>query len=208
MPTRHLEHLLQRRPELEGARASIVRAYEMLAEGFRAGGKVLLCGNGGSAADADHWAGELLKGFCRERPLSKLECDGLRPEIAAKLQGALPAIPLTSFPAALTAFGNDIDPELAYAQLTSALGRRGDVLIGISTSGNAKSVCAAAEVARAKGMPVVALTAAEGGKLRELSDVCICAPVQETYLAQEYHLPIYHCLSLMLEEHFFGDRSA
>lgn len=204
MPTRHLTNLLQRRPELAGASQSILQAYEVLRKSFRSGGKVLLCGNGGSAADADHWAGELLKGFCQDRPLSKKERSGLRPAIAAKLQGALPAIPLTSFPAASTAFGNDVDPDLAYAQLTSALGRRGDVLVGLSTSGNAKNVCAAAEVARAKGLKVIALTGASGGKLKPLTDVCICAPTRETYRAQEYHLPIYHCLSLMLEEEFFG----
>ncbi len=204
MPTRHLTNLLQRRPELAGASQSILQAYEVLRKSFRSGGKVLLCGNGGSAADADHWAGELLKGFCQDRPLSKKERSGLRPAIAAKLQGALPAIPLTSFPAASTAFGNDVDPDLAYAQLTSALGRRGDVFVGLSTSGNAKNVCAAAEVARAKGLKVIALTGASGGKLKPLTDVCICAPTRETYRAQEYHLPIYHCLSLMLEEEFFG----
>jgi D-sedoheptulose 7-phosphate isomerase len=204
MPSIHLTNLLQRRPELAGASKSILQAYEVLRKSFRSGGKVLLCGNGGSAADADHWAGELLKGFCKDRPLSKKERGFLRPAIASKLQGALPAIPLTSFPAASTAFGNDVDPDLAYAQLTSALGRRGDVFVGLSTSGNAKNVCAAAEVARAKGLKVIALTGASGGKLKGLSDVCICAPAKETYRAQEYHLPVYHCLSLMLEEEFFG----
>jgi D-sedoheptulose 7-phosphate isomerase len=204
MPSKHLTNLLQRRPELAGASKSILQAYEALRKSFRSGGKVLLCGNGGSAADADHWAGELLKGFCMDRPLSKKERGSLRPAIASKLQGALPAIPLTSFPAASTAFGNDVDPELAYAQLTAALGRRGDVFVGLSTSGNAKNVCAAAEVARAKGLKVIALTGGSGGKLKGLSDVCICAPAKETYRAQEYHLPIYHCLSLMLEEEFFG----
>jgi D-sedoheptulose 7-phosphate isomerase len=204
MPTHHLTNLIQRRPELTGVAPSIVAAYDALRKCFRSGGKVLLCGNGGSAADADHWAGELLKGFCKDRPLSKQERGKLRPAIATKLQGALPAIPLTAFSAASTAFGNDVDPDLAYAQLTSALGRRGDVLVGLSTSGNAKNVCAAAEVAHAKGLTVVALTGASGGKLKALSDVCICAPSAETYLAQEYHLPIYHCLSLMLEEEFFG----
>lgn len=204
MPKRHLTDLLQRRPELAGASESITQAYEVLRKCFRAGGKVLLCGNGGSAADADHWAGELLKGFCHDRPLPKKARGRLRPAIASKLQGALPAIPLTSFPAASTAFGNDVDPDLAYAQLTSALGRRGDVLVALSTSGHAANVCAAAEVARAKGMPVIALTGATGGKLKGLSDVCIRAPSKETYRAQEYHLPIYHCLSLMLEEEFFG----
>lgn len=204
MPQRHLTNLLQRRPELAGASKSITQAYEALRKCFQSGGKILLCGNGGSAADADHWAGELLKGFCHARPLPKQDRGRLRPAIAAKLQGALPAIPLTAFPAASTAFGNDVDPVLAYAQLTSALGRRGDVFVGLSTSGNAKNVCAAAEVARAKGMKVVALTGASGGKLKGLSDVCICAPAKETYRAQEYHLPVYHCLSLMLEEKFFG----
>ena len=208
MPQRHLTDLLQRRPELAGAEPSIKQAYEMLRKCFQSGGKILLCGNGGSAADADHWAGELLKGFCQDRPLSKKERGSLRPAIAAKLQGALAAIPLTAFPAASTAFGNDVDPNLAYAQLTSALGRRGDVLVGLSTSGNAKNVCAAAEVARAKGMKVIALTGASGGKLKGLSDVCICAPSTETYRAQEYHLPVYHCLSLMLEENFFGGGTA
>ena len=204
MSSKHLTDLLQRRPELAGVRSAIVEAHEVLRTCFRAGGKVLLCGNGGSAADADHWAGELLKGFCRERPLSKKARGRLRPAIAAKLQGALPAIPLTAFPAASTAFGNDVDPGLAYAQLTSALGRRGDVLIALSTSGHALNVCAAAEVARAKGMSVIALTGATGGKLKRLSDVCIRAPSRETFRAQEYHLPVYHCLSLMLEDEFFG----
>lgn len=204
MPQRHLINLLQRRPELAGASKSITQAYGILRKSFRSGGKVLLCGNGGSAADADHWAGELLKGFCKDRSLSRKERGNLRPVIAKRLQGALPAIPLTSFPAASTAFGNDVDPDLAYAQLTSALGRPGDVFVGLSTSGNAKNVCAAAEVARAKGMKVIALTGAGGGKLKGLSDVCICAPAKETFRAQEYHLPVYHCLSLMLEEEFFG----
>lgn len=204
MPSKHLTDLMQRRPELAAARPAIEQAYEVLRQCFRGGGQVLLCGNGGSAADADHWAGELLKGFCMARPLTAKARGKLRPAIASKLQGALRAIPLTAFPAASTAFGNDVDPELAYAQLTSALGRRGDVLVGLSTSGNARNVCAAAEVARARGMQVIALTGASGGKLRRLSDVCIRAPAKETFLAQEYHLPVYHCLSLMLEEEFFG----
>lgn len=204
MSQRHLLDLLQRRPELLSVRSTILQAYEVLRACFRADGKVLLCGNGGSAADADHWAGELLKGFCRERPLPAKARGRLRRAIASQLQGALPAIPLTAFPAASTAFGNDVDPELSYAQLTSALGRRGDVLVGLSTSGNAQNVCAAAEVARARGLKVITLTGTGGGKLKALSDVCICVPARETFLAQELHLPIYHCLSLMLEDEFFG----
>lgn len=204
MSDHHLTELLQRLPELTGCQGAISSAYQTLRNCFQSGGKILLCGNGGSAADADHWAGELLKGFRKERPLSAQERGGLRPGIAAKLQGALPAIPLTSFPAASTAFGNDVDPELAYAQLIWALGRPGDVFVGLSTSGGAENVCAAAEVARAKGLRTIALTGAGGGKLKGLCDVCICAPSAETHRVQEYHLPIYHCLSLMLEEHFFG----
>lgn len=204
MSSKHLTALLERRPELAVAAPDVQQAYATLRKCFRAGGKLLLCGNGGSAADADHWAGELLKSFCADRRLSKKVRAGLRPAIASKLEGALPAIPLTAFPAAITAFGNDVDPHLAYAQLTFALGRRGDVLVAISTSGNAKNVCAAAEVGRARGMKVIALTGASGGKLKPLADVCVCAPTNETYRAQEYHLPIYHCLSLMLEEEFFG----
>ncbi|RXK56253.1 SIS domain-containing protein [Oleiharenicola lentus] len=204
MPQSQLNHLLKRRPELAAIGPDIAEAFELLRDCYRAGGKVLLCGNGGSAADADHWSGELLKGFCKKRPLTKPLRGKLRPAIANKLQGALPAIPLTSFPAASTAFGNDVEPVLAYAQLISALGRPGDVLVGLSTSGNATNVCAAAEVARAKKMKILALTAAHGGKLKKLSDVCLRAPTSETYLAQEYHLSIYHCLSLMLEEEFFG----
>lgn len=206
MPHRHLTELIQRRPELAGAQASILAAYETLRECYQSGGKILLCGNGGSAADADHWAGELLKSFRLDRPLAAAERAGLRPEIADKLEGALPAIPLAAFAAATTAFGNDVDPGLAYAQLVWGLGRRGDVLVGLSTSGNAANVCAAAEVARSKGMKVIGLTGAGGGKLRPHCDVCICAPSAETFLVQEYHLPVYHCLSLMLEECFFGAR--
>ena len=204
MPSSHLTALLARSPELSAAAPSIQEAYESLRKCFRSGGKILLCGNGGSAADADHWAGELLKSFCRDRRLSKKIRAGLPAGLAAKLEGALPAIPLTSFPAATSAFGNDVDPSLAYAQLTFALGRRGDVLVALSTSGNARNVCAAAQVAHAKGMKVVALTGSGGGKLKALSDVCIRAPSKETFRAQEFHLPIYHCLSLMLEDEFFS----
>ncbi len=204
MSKRHLTALLARYPELADAEPSIRQAFEVLRKCFRGGNKILLCGNGGSAADADHWAGELLKSFCADRRLPKKSRAGLPAAIAAKLEGALPAIPLTSFPAATSAFGNDVDPNLAYAQLTFALGRGGDVLVALSTSGNAQNVCAAAQVARARGMKVIALTGAGGGKIKGLSDVCVRAPAKETFRAQEFHLPVYHCLSLMLEDEFFG----
>ena len=204
MPTDHLTQLIQRLPELAACRASIEDAYTTLHRSFRDGHKILLCGNGGSAADADHWAGELLKGFYHPRPLSASQRRGLPPALAKRLQGALPAIPLTNFPAATSAFGNDVDPQLAFAQLTSALGRKGDVLVAISTSGNARNVCHAATVARARGLRTLALTGASGGRLLGLCDITIRAPSRETHRVQEYHLPVYHCLSLMLEDAFFA----
>lgn len=204
MPTSYLAKLIERLPELEDCRESIGLSYDALHECFASGGKILLCGNGGSAADADHWAGELLKGFCSKRPLSAKERKKLPAYAARHLQGALPAIPLTGFSALSSAFCNDVAPVLVFAQLTSALGRRGDVLVALSTSGNARNVCLAVETARARGLRTVALTGATGGRLRELCDICIRVPSRETYRVQEYHLPIYHCLSLMLEEAFFA----
>lgn len=203
MSNDHLAQLIQRLPELAACREDIGEAYTLLHRCFRGGHKILLCGNGGSAADADHWAGELLKGFSHPRPLAARERRGLPPAVARRLQGALPAIPLTGFSAATTAFGNDVDPELAFAQLTSALGRQGDVLVAISTSGNARNVGHAVTVARARGLPTLALTGASGGRLRGLCDVSIRVPARETHRVQEYHLPVYHCLSLMLEDAFF-----
>lgn len=204
MPTAHLELLLQRLPELGPTRAAIQQAYDTLHASFAAGGTVLLCGNGGSASDAEHWAGELLKGFRLPRRLSGEQRAKLPDAIAQQLQGGLPAIPLTGFPALATAFANDVNGDLTFAQLTWALGKPGDVWVGLSTSGNAKNVCAAAEVARAKGLKTIALTGQTGGKLAPLVDCAIRAPATETYRIQEYHLPIYHCLSLMLEDAFFA----
>jgi len=207
MRTDHLTQLMHRYPELASCRAAIAQAFASLHTCFRTGHQVLLCGNGGSAADADHWAGELLKGFAHLRPLSARERRGLPAALARRLQSALPAIPLTAFPAATSAFGNDVDPTLALAQLTSALGRRGDVLVALSTSGNSRNVIHAVTVARARGLRTIALTGASGGKLRAACDVCIRVPARETHRAQEYHLPVYHCLSLMLEDAFFGKRT-
>jgi D-sedoheptulose 7-phosphate isomerase len=170
---------------------------------FRAGVKVLLCGNGGSAADADHWSAELLKGFRRERPLSARARKGLPRGVARALQGALPAIPLSSFPALASAFANDVSPELTLAQLVSALGRKGDVLVALSTSGRSPNVCLAAQTACARGMATIALTGRGRGRLAKLADIAIRVPARETHLVQELHLPVYHTLSLMLEDAFF-----
>jgi D-sedoheptulose 7-phosphate isomerase len=201
----HLKNLLMRYSALQECRPDIQRAFDLLAAAFRNDQKLLLCGNGGSAADSEHWAGEMLKGFAHARPLSSLMCRGLPAETAVRLQWAFPVIPLTGFPALTTAFGNDVDPEYVFAQLLLALGKAGDVLGVFSTSGNSANVCRAAEVARARSLPVLAMTGASGGKLRELADVCICAPATQTPHVQEFHLPIYHCLSLMLEEDFAAD---
>jgi D-sedoheptulose 7-phosphate isomerase len=198
----HLKNLLVRYPALEACRSDIQQAFDLLSATFLKDGKLLLCGNGGSASDSEHWAGEMLKGFAHSRPLPASMRQGLPPEMAARLQWAFPVIPLTGFPSLATAFSNDVEPEYVFAQLVLALGRSGDVLAALSTSGNSPNVCRAAEVARARSMPVVVLTGSAGGKLKELADVCICVPAIETPHVQEFHLPIYHCISLMLEEAF------
>jgi D-sedoheptulose 7-phosphate isomerase len=200
---KHLVQLFEAHPVLEVCADDIEGAYELLRHCFAAGGKVLVCGNGGSAADAEHWAGELLKGFVARRPLTGEERAGLNPKLGDRLQGALPMIPLTGFISYRTAFANDVDPELVFAQLVWALGRPGDVLAALSTSGDS-NVCLAAEAARARQMKVVALTGLGGGKLDSLADVGIRVPARDPYLVQEYHLPIYHRLTLMLEDEFFG----
>ena len=200
----HLQNLVGRYPALAECQPEIEQAFELLATAFKQDRKLLLCGNGGSAADSEHWAGEMLKGFAHSRPLSASMRQGLPPTMAAQLQWAFPVVPLTGFPALATAFSNDVNPEYVFAQLVLAVGRTGDVLGALSTSGNSSNVCRAAEVARARGIAVLAMTGATGGKLRELAEVCICVPATQTPHVQEFHLPIYHCLSLMLEEAFMA----
>ncbi len=204
MKSPHLLNLTSRAPALESCAETVQGAFEILRDSYRAKGKLLLCGNGGSAADSDHIAGELLKGFRKSRSLSDDEKRTLPAAWADKLQGSLPAIPLNAFLALGSAFANDVEAELIYAQLVWGLGNRGDVFLGISTSGNARNVCAAAQVARARGLKTIALTGESGGNLAPLCDLAIRVPASETYLVQEYHLPIYHCLCLMLEDEFFG----
>lgn len=198
----HLNNLIERYSALEACRSDIQQAFELLSATFLKHGKLLLCGNGGSAADSEHWAGEMLKGFAQARPLSSSMRQGLPSETADRLQWAFPVIPLTGFPAFATAFSNDVDPEYIFAQLLLALGRAGDVLAALSTSGNSSNVCRAAEVARSRSIPVLGLTGETGGRLKALANVCICVPATQTPYVQEFHLPIYHCLSLMLEETF------
>ena len=200
----HIAELLNRRPELAPLAADIRKAADLFLECFRDGGNALLAGNGGSAADADHWAGELMKGFESRRPLTQEQRAGLRPELADKLQQAVPCIPFTGFPALRTAVANDIDPTLEFAQLVMALGRPGSLFVGLSTSGNAGNVCAAAEVARAKGLKVLGLTGEGGGRLADLCDLCLRVPAGRTLEVQELHLPIYHTICLLVEDEFFS----
>lgn len=201
-----IEKLLSRLPVLEPCGNDIRRAVDALAETFRRGGKLLICGNGGSAADADHISGELLKGFCSKRPLKPAARERLGEALADELQDALPAIPLHSLGAINTAWLNDCNPYYGYAQLVWGLGREGDALLGISTSGNSKNVGFAMETARGKGLTTIGLSGADGGRLKTLADVCIRVPATETFKIQELHLPVYHAICLELEDIFFGEK--
>ena len=208
---RHIDLLMERYPSLESAKNDIVAAYLLLEESYKNGGKLLVAGNGGSAADAEHIVGELMKGFKLPRKpeadfAEKLveENQELGAVLAENLQGALPAIALDGHPALSTAYMNDCEPLLCFAQQVHGYGKSGDVFLGISTSGNSKNVLFAATTAHAKGMKVIGLTGAKDSKLKDMSDVCIKAPQTETYMIQELHLPIYHCLCLMLEDRFFA----
>jgi D-sedoheptulose 7-phosphate isomerase len=199
----YLTALLERHPELEVCADQIARAETALRTCYAAGGKLLLCGNGGSAADCEHIAAEFLKGFMTDRPLSAEEQRGLPAALGPRLQGGLPAIPLCGFPGFSSAFLNDADPLLAYAQLTWALGRPGDVLFALSTSGSSPNVCHAVEAAHARGMIAIGLTGRSGGDLRQLADICITVPADDTFLVQELHLPVYHYLCQAIETTFF-----
>lgn len=209
---KHIDLLCKRYPELKNAGNDIAAAYQILEESYKNGGKLLVAGNGGSAADAEHIVGELMKGFKlprkpREDFVEKLirENSELGAVLAENLQGALPAIALDGHPALSTAYMNDCEPLLCFAQQVNGYGKAGDVFLGISTSGNSKNVLYAATTAHAKGMKVIGLTGAKSSKLEQMSDVCIKVPQTETYMIQELHLPVYHCLCLMLEDEFFGE---
>ncbi|MCI8663542.1 MAG: SIS domain-containing protein [Hungatella sp.] len=208
--TAYLEELISRYPVLEPIKVSVMEAYEILKECFETGHKLLLAGNGGSAADSEHIVGELMKGFVKRRQVpedmaGKMERidEKAGKELALKLQGGLPAIALSGHPALSTAFLNDVEGEMIYAQQVYGYGQEGDVLLGISTSGNAANIHYAAVTAKAKGMKVIGLTGRDGGKMAGYSDAAVIVPEQETFKIQELHLPIYHALCLMLEEHFF-----
>ncbi len=205
-----VNELITRYPLLESIREEILCAYEMMVTCYEHGGKLLVAGNGGSAADSEHMVGELMKGFVKQRPMDEAMRAALMAadcergaELADKLQGALMAIALTGHYSLSTAMANDVDGVFCFAQQVVGYGKPGDVFLGISTSGNAENVMYAAVTARAKGMKVVALTGKDGGKLAKFADAAIVVPEKETYKIQEYHLPIYHTLCLMLEAHFY-----
>ncbi len=164
-----------------------------------------MCGNGGSAADCEHWSGEMLKGFEGDRPVDQGTRDILGDDLADRLQGSLPVIPLTGFVSLSSAYANDCHSAYIFAQLTLGLGRAGDVLVAISTSGNSENILYAARTARAMGLKIIGLTGESGGRLKEYCDICICVPADRTYQVQELHLPVYHTLSLMLENEFFSE---
>lgn len=209
-PMKYLEELVKRYPVLDAVKDDVRKAYELLEACYEQGGKLLIAGNGGSCADAEHIVGELMKGFVKRREVSDSFAECLRnadevrgEELAKKLQGGLPAIALTGHAGLSTAYLNDVDGDLIFAQQTYGYGRPGDVLIGISTSGNAKNVMYAMTVAKALGMKTIGLTGKDGGALKREADVSVVVPETETFKIQELHLPVYHALCLMLEERFF-----
>lgn len=208
---KHIDLLIERHPSLESIKSEIVEAYLVMEFSYENGGKLLIAGNGGSAADAEHIVGELMKRFKILRPVNAEYAEKLKTvdaerglELAKNLECSLMAIPLVAHEALTTAYINDVDGLGVFAQQLFGYGREGDVFLGISTSGNSKNVINATVVARASGIKVIGLTGAKGGELESVSDVAVKVPETETYMIQELHLPIYHCWCLMLEDKFFG----
>lgn len=209
---RHIDLLVERYPALTCVKQDIINAYRILEECYENDHKLLIAGNGGSAADSEHIAGELMKRFKILRPVPDDFADRLRQidpvrgeNIARNLERGLMAIPLVAHEALTTAYINDVDGLGVFAQQLYGFGRPGDVFLGISTSGNSKNVMSATVVARALGLKIIGLTGSKGGELAQVADVAIKVPEDETYMIQELHLPVYHCLCLMLEDHFFGN---
>lgn len=208
---KNIEDLINRYPCLNYCKESIIAAYNILEEAYASGRKLLVAGNGGSASDSEHIVGELMKEFKLKRKIYAAQAERLKDideemgeMLSEHLQGSLPAISLVGEPSLTTAFMNDAVPVLIFAQQVNGLGTAGDVFLGISTSGNSKNVLYAAVAAKSKGLKVIGLTGEKENQLMKFSDVCIRVPETETYKIQELHLPVYHCLCLMLEERFFG----
>lgn len=208
---KHIDLLIERYPILVGCKQDIIDAYQVMEDCYSRDGKLLIAGNGGSAADSEHIAGELMKRFEAPRPVPRdfaeklKEVDPVRGEdLSRNLERGLMAIPLVAHEAMTTAYINDVDGYGVFAQQLYGFGRPGDVFLGISTSGNSKNVMSATVVARALGIKVIGLTGAKGGELAKVADVAVKVPQTRTYMIQELHLPVYHCWCLMLEDHFFG----
>jgi len=209
---KYLHELMERFPELAGTQDAITGIVEAIIAAYNAGGKILICGNGGSAADSEHIVGELMKNFVISRGIPDADVDRFRSSgiadweyLVNHLQQGIPAIALTGHVALSTAVLNDTDPCMAFAQQVYVYGNPKDLLIALSTSGNAGNVCNAAKVARVKGLVTAALTGSRPCKLDGLCDIVVKAPSEQTYRVQEYHLPIYHCICLMAENEVFGD---
>ena len=192
--------LFERYPQLNICKNDIENALSLMIDTYKKGGKILVCGNGGSSADADHIVGELMKGFLKSR---KVTDERIPQELREKLQGALPAISLSAHTSLMTATINDNDADMVFAQQVYGYAKDNDLLIAISTSGNSKNVVNAVKVAKSLGIKTIALTGETGGELKQLADVTICAPSTETYKIQEYHLPIYHYLCASVENEIF-----
>lgn len=209
---KYIDQLIERYPVLNVCKGDIEKAAEALIESFKNGCKLLVAGNGGSCADSDHITGELLKSFCKKRKPEEAFINQLKEidsdtgnYLADKLQGSLPAIALTNNTALMTASLNDVDGNVMFAQQVNGYGVKGDVFLGISTSGNSKDIIYPTVVAKAKGLKTIALTGKDGGKLKNIADICIVVPSNETFMIQELHLPVYHALCLEIEEAFWKE---
>lgn len=210
---KHVDLLIERYPVLEKCREDIIKAYLVMEECYLRDGKLMIAGNGGSAADSEHIAGELMKRFKIARTVPEEFAEKLKSidpvrgkNLAENLERGLMAIPLVAHEALTTAYINDVDGLGVFAQQLYGFGREGDVFLGISTSGNSRNVMSATVVARALGIKVIGLTGEKGGELAEVADVAVRVPSSETYMIQELHLPVYHCWCLMLEDRFFGGK--
>lgn len=206
-----IDQLCERYPSLTTVKPAIEAACNQLIACYENGGKVLVCGNGGSCADSDHMVGELMKSFELKRPIKtslQEKLAAIDPErggyLGSHLQQGLPAISLTAQTALITAVANDIDGEVIFAQQVIGYGHPNDILIGISSSGNSRNVMDACMVARAMDLKVIGLTGETGGKMKSLCDILINVPGRRTFMVQELHLPVYHVLCLAVEHHFFG----
>ena len=207
-----IENLIIRFPKLSNCKQEIEDSILEIVNCYKNNGKLLICGNGGSASDSLHMVGELMKSFVLPRKLENKYVDKIKnifPQEAeyfiSNLQSSLPAIALVSETSLITAYSNDNNPELVFAQQVLGYGNEGDILIAISTSGNSKNVLYASQISKVKGMKVISLTGKFGGKLKEISDININVEEEETYIIQEYHLPIYHTICLGVEKEMFGE---